>query len=118
MTLCGLMFFAKYVPRSAREAIFLLMTKQGGHLPLKAYVSLHTVVEESIDFLKQINEFYALPHSTDHSAAPHQRPNAQNLGQTFRGGDLVFRGGRLLEPMHFGTRLFGNWGSGRPYRAY
>ncbi len=99
------MFFHKYVPRPAQEAIFRSMTKRGD-------VSPHTIVEETIDFLKQINEFYALPHSTDHSATPHQRSNAQNLGQTFRGGDLVFRGGRLLEPMHFGTRLFGKWGSG------
>ena len=99
------MLFHKYVPWPAQEAIFRSMTKRGDLSP-------HTIVEETIDFLKQINEFYALPYSTDHSAAPRQRPSAPKLGQTFRGGDLVFRSGTLLEPMHFGSRLFGKWGSG------
>ncbi len=109
--LCGLMFFHKYVPRPTQEAIYRSMTKPGN-------VSPHTIVEETVDFLKQINEFYALPHSTDHSAAPHQRPNAKNLGQTSRGGDLVFRGGRLLELVHFGTKPLGEWWSGWIYRAW
>ena len=93
------------------------MTKQGRLLHARAYVSLHMVVQDTIDFLnKSTNSMLCHTLSTFRPTAP--TAQSSKIGQTFRGGDLVFRGGRLLELMHFGIKPLGEWWSGWIYRAW